>query len=422
VVLVALASHPASGQFDVGPEQLVQAGGVDVTVPGYSVPSFAYWNDDALPDLVVGEGSFAFPAKVRVYLNSGTDSEPNFTSFFYAQSNAQDITLVGGGCMGCFPRVVYWDADGLKDLLVGEAEGALRLFLNTGTDADPTFDGGTLLQVGEPGAKSDIDVGQRPTPCIVDLMDDGKKDLVVGAKDGKIRIFFNEGTDTAPDFRAETIVQANGADLIVPSLRPSPVVYDFDGDGIKDLLVGNTNGELLIYRNTGTEAEPNFPSFTYVSADGVVIDLPGIPRSRPFLCDWTGDGSLDVLVGAGDGKLHLYPSLRSYTTLSLTIVNASWGSVLVEPNLPRYFDPNTVVTLTAVPADGKGFGHWEIYDPNHPGDANHAVIDDANSSITIEMIADREVTAVFKCGSSVGALLPMMLGTLGLFMVARRRT
>ncbi len=37
----------------------------------------------------------------------------------------------------------------------------------------------------------------------------------------------------------------------------APFVYDFDGDGVQDLLVGQFGGGLLwIYRNEGTNAEP----------------------------------------------------------------------------------------------------------------------------------------------------------------------
>jgi len=37
----------------------------------------------------------------------------------------------------------------------------------------------------------------------------------------------------------------------------APLVYDFDGDGLKDLLVGQFGeGLLRIYRNEGTNSEP----------------------------------------------------------------------------------------------------------------------------------------------------------------------
>jgi len=111
-------------------------------------------------------------------------------------------------------------------------------------------------------------------------------------------------------------------------------------------------------------------------------------------------------------------------TLTLIEVKGSCGDVTVYP-IPT--DPNRLqfplglpVTLTASPIEGKGFKHWQIYDPNYPGDANHAVID-ANLSTTIVMMANRRVTAVFKCGSSIEPLLPIMLGVLGLFVWVRRR-
>lgn len=293
----------------LGPEELIEANSIDIAVFGYSVPSYVDWNDDGRKDLIIGEGSGSYTAKVRVYLNMGTESNPQFSSYFYAQSNGTDLTCAGSGCLGCFPRVVCWDADDRKDLLVGQADGMVKIFLNTGTNSDPNFDAGTYLQVGETGSKTNIDVGSRATSTVVDWNNDDKKDLAVGAYDGRIHLFINEGTDTEPNFLVETFAQENGSDLDVPSNRSSPVVLDLDNDGKKDLLTGNTNGQLLFYSNTWTDSEPNFSGYSYVEADGVPIDLPGTPRSRPYVCDWTGDNYLDVLTGASDGKVHLYQGL-----------------------------------------------------------------------------------------------------------------
>ena len=97
--------------------------------------------------------------------------------------------------------------------------------------------------------------------------------------------------------------------LVVPGQRSSPAILDLDGDGKKDLLSGNTNGELLFYSNAGDDASPTFSGYTSVQSEDVAIDLPGTPRSRPFVTDWTGDGVADLLVGAADGKLHLYEAV-----------------------------------------------------------------------------------------------------------------
>jgi len=108
--------------------------------------------------------------------------------------------------------------------------------------------------------------------------------------------------------------------------------------------------------------------------------------------------------------------------VTVNVVNPAWGDTEIAPDST---DPNaltypkgTEVTLTASPIEGKQFQHWEVYDPNHPGDANYAALD-ANDSIAIMMDADREVTAVFNCGSGAEPLLPMM--ALGLVALVRRR-
>ena len=220
--------------------------------------------------------------------------------------------------------MVYWDEDDMKDLLVGQADGKIKLFLNIGTDDVPTFDGGSFLQVGESGSKADIDVGYRATVSVVDWDNDDKKDLVVGASDSKIHLFLNEGTDSAPDFVSETFAQLGGFDLFVPSSRSSPVILDLDGDNNKDLLTGNMNGELLFYNNTGTDDAPSFTSYSSIEADGIPIDLPGIPRSRPFVCDWTEDGQWDVLIGASDGKVHLYQGFPVAPIPTLS----KWGMII----------------------------------------------------------------------------------------------
>ncbi|MBN2133525.1 MAG: VCBS repeat-containing protein [Sedimentisphaerales bacterium] len=323
VVTVALVAFPVVGLaqdvvFDLGPEEFVQAGGGDIVVPGYSVPSFEDWNNDLLKDLIVGEGGSFGDAKVRVYLNVGTEADPCFVDYFYVQADGADLACPAQGCLGCFPRVVYWDEDDRKDLLVGQANGTVKIFLNVTDDNEPAFDAGANVRVGS-GDIWNLDVGARATPVMVDWNQDGMLDIVSGALDGMIHVYYNCGCGTAipPHFYYSppdgSYVMAGDRDLLVPSGRSSPAVMDLDADGRKDLLVGNTDGLILFYQNTGTESLPMFEGYSVVLSEGVPIDLLGSPRSRPSVCHWTGDGHFgpkdgywDLLVGSGDGKIRLY--------------------------------------------------------------------------------------------------------------------
>ncbi len=114
--------------------------------------------------------------------------------------------------------------------------------------------------------------------------------------------------------------------------------------------------------------------------------------------------------------------LPKESVLNIDVVNPGWGRVVeLDPNFPRYYRPDATVTLTAEPITGKYFGHWEIYDPNYPGDANHALINDSNP-LTLAMTSNQDVAAVFRCSS--GLPLATLLSAAGLCALAwayRRR-
>ncbi|MBN2022011.1 MAG: VCBS repeat-containing protein [Pirellulales bacterium] len=336
VIAVGDAGSVGAATLHLGPGEIVRAGGANLTVPGYAVPALADWNNDGLFDLIIGEGGNHALGRIRVYLNEGAAGSPAFSSFSYVRSGHGDLDAnpCGCGCLGVFPRVVDFNGDRKKDLLVGQTYGEVRVYLNEGTDGNPVFGDSVPVMAGPAGGKAPIDVGDRATIALADWDNNGARDLVLGALDGRIHLYLNQGTDAAPDFAAETLVAAGAGYLEAPSLRSSPVVMDLDGDGRKDLLVGNTDGQILLYSNEGTDAAPSFSTYSAVTAGGVPIDLAGDYRARPAIVDWTGDGRPDLLVGYGgfgmQGTLYLFQSVPEPGALALAASGLAMGlAVLV---------------------------------------------------------------------------------------------
>lgn len=71
-------------------------------------------------------------------------------------------------------------------------------------------------------------------------------------------------------------IQAGGQPIDVQrSGHSAPFVGDFDGDGVRDLLVGQfSEGRLRIYRNVGTNTQPRFDKYTWFEAGGQIAEVP----------------------------------------------------------------------------------------------------------------------------------------------------
>ena len=71
------------------------------------------------------------------------------------------------------------------------------------------------------------------------------------------------------EFQMPVRFKAQGKVIDAPMGNAAPCFADFDGDGIKDLLVGQFGkGKLQIYRNLGTNRRPRFAKPAWFMADG----------------------------------------------------------------------------------------------------------------------------------------------------------
>src|SRR5262245_3876680 len=65
-------------------------------------------------------------------------------------------------------------------------------------------------------------------------------------------------------FEAAFRINAGGRPIDVEAGHAGPLIVDWDGDGVRDLLVGEFGaGRLRIYLNKGTDAAPRFEDFSY---------------------------------------------------------------------------------------------------------------------------------------------------------------
>lgn len=70
-------------------------------------------------------------------------------------------------------------------------------------------------------------------------------------------------------------LQADGKDIDVRVGHLVPTVVDFNGDGNKDLIVGQfSGGQIRLYLNRGTDKAPAFKDFSYLKGGDKEIRLP----------------------------------------------------------------------------------------------------------------------------------------------------
>ncbi len=85
------------------------------------------------------------------------------------------------------------------------------------------------------------------------------------------------GTDpVASWFETPFRVRAAAGYIDVEHCHAAPVYEDLDGDGLKELIVGQfAHGKIRVYKNYGTNTAPVFKDFTLLEAGGEVIAVGG---------------------------------------------------------------------------------------------------------------------------------------------------
>jgi len=77
-----------------------------------------------------------------------------------------------------------------------------------------------------------------------------------------------------PRFAGPEMIEDSGTPIDV-GYYGAPVMFDWNRDDAKDLVCGQfTSGMIRFYPNLGSDTAPEFGGFSYLEADGAQITLP----------------------------------------------------------------------------------------------------------------------------------------------------
>lgn len=288
-------------------------------------------------DLLTGELSCC---NIFALTNTGTQQSANITSV--DMNFPSDNIPVN---INAFPCGYYIDLnnDNKRDLVVCPNASSISLdiesiwyYKNIGADNSPVFSRQTRSFLQE----DMIDVGTGSDPVFFDFDNDGLSDLLISnytmisdscptSNSFNVYAFKNIGSATNPMFDLIDNDYANLSSQL-PNYSSKHLTFgDLDGDGDQDMIIGDYNGFLHYFENTGGMGPANFssapPILNYPDNTSAPIDVGGY--ATPQLIDADRDGDLDLIIGERAGNLNYYQNIGTTTTPSFAFITNSFGGV-----------------------------------------------------------------------------------------------
>ena len=204
------------------------------------------------------------------------------------------------------------DNDGVKEIILGDLSFTNLNLLSNGGNRDTAH----LItqETFFPMNSISADIEIFPAAFYVDVNNDGAKDLVAApnilgnSKNLENWYYKNTGTANFPVFtyqESHFLVD----EMIDLGTGAAPTFWDYNGDGLMDILVGNYNKYispaiqgcyLSLYENIGTTTQP---AYRLVNDDFANMKQYNLRRLSPTLADMDGDNDQDLLLGDEDGLL-----------------------------------------------------------------------------------------------------------------------
>ena len=283
-----------------------------VPVPGEGLPvqtkaalhgamAIDFADIDGDGDLDLFWGDFFNPSLYHLE-NTGSATQPQFVLRDSTYPKPNTIQTNGFN----MPQFVDIDSDGRLDMFIGVLSGLsvdnFRYYKNEGTADSAAYELQSLYFLAT------LDHGAASSPVFADIDGDGDLDLIIGTEDGKLVQYDREGEGAGLRF------VLNQNPLYAPSgfFNASPAFGDLDNDGAIDLILGEANGRIHLYRGSNRASEDmTFPLRTVVFGQ----------NAAPALVDIDKDGDLDLFVGTGGGRIRFYrndgtPSLHNFVLVS----------------------------------------------------------------------------------------------------------
>ncbi len=269
-------------------------------------PAFVDYNVDGLLDVVVGsEGYFIAQgqrsARLLLYENIGTSTQPKLElkddDWLSFSSFSSESWLFA-------PTFGDIDQDGDVDLLVGDIHGKLFFGENVAGAVKPLEIKG--LTYPYMNIDSTISLGQNAVPQIVDVNEDGLVDLLIGEANGNINYFQNTGTVGSPFFNPDLKQFPNsdffaGVDTRIPGQAK--------GYSQANLLKINGQWQLFVGTQHGSLQHYQPDSELWASAELLqenILPLRVGELIKAAFADWNKDGFLDGLIGNARGGLNAF--------------------------------------------------------------------------------------------------------------------